>query len=144
MVAAVAASPRSADDLARLQAFRGRASRTELDRWWKAILRGKKTTDLPGPPPRDPTAIPHHRGWTQRYPEAAARLAEARAVIEAESERLRIPVENLLTPDTLRRLVWSPPESATPDTIALRLKELGAREWQIAATAPILMPVFVD
>lgn len=144
IVAAAAANPRSAGDLARLQAFRGRASRSELDRWWQAILRGKTTEDLPGPKPRDPDSIPHHRGWAQRFPEAAERLAAARAVVEAEAERQRMPVENLLTPDYLRRLVWQPPVPATAETIALRLRELGAREWQIALTAPILVPVFVE
>lgn len=144
IIAAVTANPRSAEDLARLPNFKGRASRSELSRWWSAILRGKTTSDLPGPPAKAPDAIPHHRGWSQRYPEAAARLADARAVVEAEAERQRMPVENLLTPDTLRRLVWRPPMPATTDAIALRLTELGAREWQVALTAPILTPVFVD
>lgn len=144
VVAAVSANPRSADELARLQTFRGRASRTELDRWWKAILNGKSTTDLPGSPPKDPDSIPHHRSWSQRYPEAAERLADARAVIETEAERQSMPIENLLTPDTLRRLIWQPPAPATPEAIALRLKELGARDWQIALTAPILAPIFID
>ncbi|MBO1806333.1 HRDC domain-containing protein [Leucobacter ruminantium] len=144
VIAAVAANPRSAGELARLQTFKGRASRSELNRWWKAILRGKTTEDLPGPQRRDPDAIPHHRGWAQRHPEAAERLAAARAVVEAEAERRRMPVENLLTPDHLRRLAWQPPQPPTTDAIALRLRESGAREWQIALTAPILAPVFVD
>lgn len=144
IVAAVAANPRSRDDLARLQAFRGRASRTELRRWWSAILRGKTTEDLPGPQRREPGSIPHHRSWAQRHPEAAARLAAARAGVEQEAERQGMPVENLLTPDYLRRLAWEPPQPATSETLALRLKDLGARDWQIALTAPILQAAFVD
>lgn len=144
IVAAVSANPRSAGELSRLRTFRGRASRTELERWWSAILRGKTTEDLPGAPSREPGAIPHHRGWPQRHPEAAARLAIARAAIEAEAERMSMPTENLLTPDTLRRLVWQPPEPMSAEAIELRLRELGAREWQIGLTAPILAAAFVN
>jgi ribonuclease D len=144
IVAAAAANPRSKGDLARLQTFRGRASRPEIDRWWRAILNGKTTEDLPGPKPRDPDSMPHHRGWPQRHPEAAARLAAARGALEAEAERQRIPLENLLTPDTLRRVVWSPPGDRSTAAVALRLKELGARDWQIGITAPIIAAAFVD
>ncbi|QIM16554.1 ribonuclease D [Leucobacter insecticola] len=144
IIAAAAANPRSKNDLARLQTFRGRASRTEIDRWWEAILRGKTTEDLPGLRPRDPDSIPHHRGWAHRHPEAAARLAAARAGIEAEAERLRMPAENLITPDTVRRLAWDPPQDLSPESIALRLKGLGARDWQAALSAPILAAAFVE
>lgn len=144
VVAAAVANPRSKGDLARLPNFKGRASRTEIDRWWRAILTGKTTEDLPGAKPRDPDAIPHHRGWAQRHPEAAERLTEARAVVETEAERQGIPIENLLTPDHLRRLVWRPPADRSPEGIALRLTELGARAWQVGIVAPILAPVFVE
>ena len=144
VVAAAVANPRSKGDLARLKTFRGRASRTEIDRWWRAILTGKTTEDLPGPKPRDPDAIPHHRGWSQRHPEAAERLAAMREVIEAESARVGIPVENLLTPDYVRRLAWRPPAETSSEQIALRLTELGARPWQVELTAPILASIFVE
>lgn len=144
LLAAAAALPRSRGELARLRNFNGRASKRELDRWWRAVLRGKNTEDLPGPKPRDLEAIPHHRVWGQRYPDAAARLAAARAVVEAEAERQHMPVENLLTPRYLRRLAWEPPADLTPESIALRLRELGAREWQAALTAPQITHAFVE
>jgi ribonuclease D len=144
IVAAAAANPRSKGDLARLQTFKGRASRSELERWWRAVLVGKTTDELPGPKSREPGTIPHHRGWPQRHPEAAARLAAAREGVAAEAERQRIPLENLLTPDHLRAIAWRPPQPATAEHIALRLKELGARDWQIGITAPIIAAAFVD
>lgn len=144
IVAASVANPRSPGDLARLRDFKGRASRTELKRWWAAILRGKTTEDLPGQKPRDPDSIPHHRFWAQRDPAAAARLEAVRSAIDAEAEARRIPVENLLTPDTLRRLVWRPPADPTSENIARRLTELGARDWQVGITAPIIAGAFVD
>lgn len=144
LVVAAAAQPRSAGQLAGLREFKGRASRSELERWWAAILRGKTTEDLPGPLPRNPEAIPHHRGWAQKYPEAAARLAAAREALMAESERLRIPLENLLTPELLRRLAWEPPDPATPEAVRARLEELGARSWQSDVTAPLIAESFVE
>lgn len=144
IVAAASANPRSKGDLARIPTFKGRASRTEIDRWWAAILRGKTTEDLPGQKRRDPDSIPHHRGWVQRHPDAAARLEAVRPAIEAEAQARHIPLENLLTPDTLRRLVWSPPADRSAEAIALRLSELGARDWQVGITAPIIASAFVE
>ncbi|KAM9865468.1 Ribonuclease D [Leucobacter aridicollis] len=144
IVAAVSANPRSAGELASLKTFRGRASRSELDRWWKAILRGKTTEDLPGPKTREPGSIPSHRGWAQRHPEAADRLTELRAVVTAEAERQHMPPENLISPALVRELAWQPPADPSPEGVANRLADLGARPWQVALVAPILSTVFVD
>lgn len=143
LIIAAAMNPRSKGELAANKEFRGRASRTEIDTWWKAILRGK-TAEPPAKLARDPKAMPPHRSWATKAPEAAARLAVAREAIGAEAQRQRMPVENLLTPDTMRRLVWQPPSPATPEAIAERLRSLGARDWQVVITAPILANVFVD
>jgi ribonuclease D len=45
-----------------------------------------------------------------------------------------MPTENLLQPDAVRRLTWEPPAEITEETVAARLRGLGAREWQIALT----------
>ncbi|GAA2828095.1 ribonuclease D [Leucobacter komagatae] len=144
IIAAVTANPRSAGELASLKTFRGRASRSELDRWWKAILRGKTTEDLPGPKKREPGTIPSHRGWAQRHPEAADRLVELRAVVTAEAERQHMPPENLIAPALVRELAWAPPTDPSPEGVANRLADLGARPWQLALVAPILSTVFVE
>ena len=144
LVVAATAAPRSKRDLASLKSFRGRASRSELDRWWEAILRGKTTEDLPGPRPRDADAIPHHRSWPQRYPEAAARLTTARELLENDAHELGMPLENLLTPRLLRKLAWDPPEVLTVENVSALLSELGARPWQTARTAPLITAAFVE
>ncbi|MGW8847872.1 hypothetical protein ACWGNE_08820, partial [Streptomyces xiamenensis] len=69
---------------------------------------------------------------------AAARLAAARAAVTAHAEELRLPQENLLAPDTVRRLCWEPPAGAEPELVAQSLRSLGAREWQIEQTVPLL------
>ena len=53
---------------------------------------------------------------------------------DAGRGKLNLPVENLLTPDYVRRLLWEPPDADgadLPDLVADRLAELGARAWQI-------------
>lgn len=142
LIVAASMNPRSRSQLASNKEFRGRASRTELDRWWQAIVRGK-TADPPGPKPRDPDSLPHHRSWPQRYPDAAARLNAAREAVAAEAERQHMPTENLLPPDALRRLVWDPPHPPTAGAVDERLASLGARPWQRVIVAPILSEVFV-
>lgn len=50
-----------------------------------------------------------------------------------------MPVENLLSPETVRRLCWTPPEPVDPGTVAAQLRALGARDWQVQATLPVLL-----
>lgn len=143
LVAAVIASPRSKSELSAVKDFTGRASRTELDRWWQAFVDGRAETDLPlERVPSD--ALPPVRAWATRRPEADRRIKAAKPVIDAHAEFLSIPLENLLTPEHLRRVAWRPPAPATPEAIAAELADLGARPWQIAQTAPLISRAFVQ
>jgi ribonuclease D len=65
---------------------------------------------------------------------AAARLARCREAVNRLAVGYGLPPENLLAPDAVRRLAWSPPEPADPDAVAAALKEYGARPWQIELT----------
>lgn len=143
LTAAAKAIPSSKSALGAMREFSGRASRTELDRWWNAIERGRTTVDLPvlrG----NSDSIPPPRAWADRNPDADRRLKNARLAVAAVSEELTIPVENLLTPELLRRLAWSPPESIDRETIATTLESSGARPWQIEATAGPIAAAFVE
>ena len=143
LTAAAKALPASKRDLSAIKEFTGRASRSQLDRWWAAIERGMATTDLPAT--RAPgESIPAPRIWSDRNPEADKRLKAARAALTELSEFFHIPLENLLTPDSLRRLAWSPPEPLTLDSVAAALTEYGARAWQIDATAQKIVDAFVE
>lgn len=143
LLAAARALPKTKRDLAAMKDFNGRASRSQLDRWWGAIERGLTTTDLPvSRPPGD--GMPPPRVWSEKNPEADGRLKRARAAIVAHAEELAIPVENVLTPDSLRRVAWAPPAETTPESIAEALRALGAREWQVAATAQLIAQAFVE
>ena len=142
LVAAVLADPASKADLARIKEFTGRASRTQLDRWWEAIEAGRTTDDLPTARGTG-EGMPPPRAWADRNPAADARLKAARPVVEARAEELRMPTENLLTPEMLRRAAWQPPEPITAETVGDALAELGARRWQVAETAQLIATAFV-
>ncbi|WP_458352006.1 ribonuclease D [Pacificispira sp. HM-600] len=142
IVAAVIADPPSKQALAALKEFNGRASRNQLDRWWAAFERGRAESVLPvervpgeGPPPP--------RAWADRNPDADARLKAARPAVEAIATDLGMPVENLLTPDLLRRVAWTPPEPADAESIGSALRALGARAWQVEETAQAIAEAFV-
>ncbi len=134
LAAAARLMPATKRDLAALKEFHGRASRSQLDRWWAAIERGRTTEDLPQVRVAG-DALPPIRAWADRNPSAAERIGPARDAVSALAEELSIPVENLLTPDYLRRIAWAPPEPATADSIGEALQALGARPWQVALTA---------
>ncbi|MEV8025619.1 ribonuclease D [Microbacterium sp. NPDC080220] len=143
LVAAVIADPATKQDLARVKEFTGRASRSQLDRWWAAIEAGRADPALPAE--RGPgDGMPPPRAWADRNPAADARLKAARPLVEARAEELGMPTENLLTPDLLRRVAWHPPAEVTAESIGDALGELGARPWQIAQTAQVIATAFVD
>jgi ribonuclease D len=144
LIAAVLADPKSKQDLAAVKDFMGRASRSQLDRWWAAIEAGRASEELPLERATGGDSLPPPRAWVDRNPDADARLKAARPAVEREAEALSMPNENLLTPDTLRRLAWSPPDPATPESIGEALRILGARRWQIERTAQVIADAFVD
>ncbi len=146
IVEAANALPRDKASLLGLKGFRGRGAERYATQWLSAIRTARTLPDeeLPplaarydGPPPP--------RAWADRDPVAAARLTAARAELGALAEDLYLPVENLLTPEFVRRLIWEPPEADSPgelvDAVADRLREAGARDWQVELTAELLAGV---
>ena len=83
--------------------------------------------------------LPHIKIWRERFPEKYVPLSHARArLADAASER-ELPVENLLTPEFMRKICWNyGGNSASVADIASDLASWGARQWQIEITAPIL------
>lgn len=143
LVAAARVAPATKRDLAALKEFTGRASRSQLDRWFEAVQRGLQTSELPElRPPGD--VLPAPRLWPDKNPEADRRLRLARPAVLAIAEGLSLPVENLLTPESLRRVAWSPPTPLTTETIDSALAALGARSWQRAATVDAIHAAFVE
>jgi ribonuclease D len=130
--------PTNSPQLVRISGFAGRQARRHEKEWLAAVAKARTSADgeLPdatsGPIPSGPP--PAHR-WAERDPAAAVRLAAARAAVTAIAEANRLPVENLLAPDALRRLSWDPPQPADAGTVSLALSGYGARPWQVELTA---------
>ncbi len=143
IVAAAAAMPASKAELGALKAFTGRASRSELDRWWAAVDEGRTTEDLPKLRGSGEATLPPPRAWADRNPEADRRYKAARAAVIARAEELDLPVENLLTPETLRLVSWEPPTPIATETVGAVLASHDARPWQVEETASRIAHAFV-
>ena len=143
LVAAARSLPPTKRDLVAMKEFTGRASRSQVDRWWNAIQVGLETTDLPTVR-ATVDAMPPPRVWADKNPEADKRLKAARIALAIVSEQIRIPLENVLTPDVLRRLAWTPPAPLDLESVTEALMSLGAREWQVGLTAEPIVNAFVE
>ena len=86
--------------------------------------------------------LPPIKLWRDKFPEKYAPLSHARAAMELIAQENEIPVENLITPEHVRRVCWKPPTGATEvlslQAVERALIELGARQWQINLVAPAL------
>lgn len=136
--------PKTPAELQALPTMRSRGARRHQSAWLRAVARARTLADrelpeanLPGDGPP-----PAHR-WADRDPEAAKRLTAARAVVAALADEHGMPSENLVQPDSVRRLAWSPPAEASAAAVAAALRDLGARDWQVALTAQPLAKAFL-
>ena len=142
ILVAATEKPKTRPELAAMKSFSGRASRSYLDTWWEAIQSALKSTDLPALKPEKTDALPNHRNWINKFPEADRRLKYAKASLVELSEKKLVPLENLLTPELLRQVSFSPPENLTVQGLSEKLKNLGARQWQVELTAGLILEAF--
>jgi ribonuclease D len=139
MVSAVQADPRTEAALLELPVFRGRANRKLVGTWFGALARGRELPEAELPPHSRPgDGPPPVNRWADRDPAAATRLQAARAGLAELAVTHTVPVENLLPPDLVRRLMWTPPEPRDAGTVAATLRAGGAREWQVELTCDLL------
>ncbi len=135
IIAAAEADPVDVAELTALPGFRSRSVRRLAHTWLAALAeaRALPEEELPTTPVHEGPPPPHR--WAERDPAAAKRLARCRAVVTELAAAHRIPPENLVTPEHVRRLAWQPPEHATPEEVAAALRRFGARAWQIELLA---------
>lgn len=135
------AAPRSFDELPRGNRAIARYAR----QWLAAVARGTnlaedklptRTLPLTGPPPA--------RSWADRDPVAAARLGDTRTALKAFAQDHSIPVENVVSPEPLRRVVWAPPTHQDVDSFEAALLAEGVRRWQARIVAPMLAEAFAE
>ncbi|MEU8543790.1 ribonuclease D [Streptomyces sp. NPDC048717] len=140
IIEAALALPPNVNVLSSLSGFGQRMSRRQLEQWQAAVDRAKALPESELPQPGQALAgPPPPRAWADKDPAAAARLSSARAAVSALAEELHLPAENLITPDTVRRVCWEPPSLVGPDAIAAALSGYGARAWQVQLVTPLLV-----
>jgi ribonuclease D len=138
IIAAAELDPKDERTLLTLAGFGGRSVRRLAPNWLAALAAARNLDDdaLPITPAADGPPPPHR--WAERDPVAAGRLARCREVVTGLATAHHVPPENLITPDSVRRLAWTPPEPLIADSVAEALMTLGARPWQIALVSPPL------
>ena len=108
--------------------------------WIAAIASALSLTEDQCPPMKiKGDSLPPVKIWRDRFPERYAPLSHARAGTVAAAAELNLPVENLMTPELIRRACWNLPQGEHElSEIQSLLQEWGARDWQIDVVAPIL------
>lgn len=126
-------------DLRAVRGFGNRIAARYEARWLEALDRA---ADLPRAelPARNlaPDGPPMPRSWERRWPDSFARFNRVRPALIELAATLEVPVENLLSPDHLRRLLWDSPRTTTAAEVDARLAQLGARQWQRDLVVPLI------
>ena len=143
LIQAAKTMPRSVPAVLQIPGFQTRLLRREAPRWVRAINAAKTdqhpvpyTTPAGGPPPI--------KAWEQKRPESLQLIQACKEILHNIATLHNIPQENIVQPDTLRRLCWDPPANASTHSISQALQELGARPWQIELVVPAIQPVFAE
>ncbi|MER0448921.1 ribonuclease D [Streptomyces sp. Edi4] len=145
IIEASLALPATVTALTALTGFGHRMGRRQLEQWQAAVDRAKALSEAELPQPGQPLqGPPPPRAWADKDPAAAARLSAARAAVSALAERLNMPQENLITPDTVRRVCWEPPGDHSEAAVAQALSSYGARPWQVTQVTPLLSAALRD
>ena len=85
-----------------------------------------------------------YTNWERRNPAAFARWNRVRPATQEMAEQLNLPPENLVSPDTLRRIAYEPPTPLDAESVDARLAELGQRPWQRERLVPLLVELLAD
>ena len=134
IIEAALADPKTVPDLTALPVFGGPRQRRSAETWLAALARAR---DDPEPPsaPEPATGLPPVSRWHRRKPEAATRLQAVRDGLTELSERVAVPIENLVSPELVRRLCWDWSVSVDVDDF---LRDGGARPWQRELVVPVV------
>lgn len=136
--------PASARELAAVHGFPARRKGAVAK--WFGVLREvyeHPLIDERSPSPVDPSKPPGKSSWKNRFPESWDVLQAARRTLIELGEEVNIPPEIVLTPATLRAVVWELTGAptgvgASEKDVQTLLRHHGAREWQVELAAPAI------
>ncbi len=144
IVAAADANPTDERTLLAIAGFGGRYVRRLAPVWLDALDHARSLVDSELPQPVIPEGPPPPHRWAERDPVAAARLTRCREVVTRVAGTERLPPENLIAPDAIRRLAWTPPDPLEPSTVDAALAATGARPWQRGLLVADLVVALAD
>jgi ribonuclease D len=110
-------------------------------RWISAIASARALAEDDLPPVRAASdALPPVKVWREKYPLRYAALTHARHNLSLRAEELSIPLENMISPEHVRRICWNSPTG----NVDQALTELGARPWQREIAVTILESALLE
>lgn len=134
--------PRSPRELMALPGFPRRRRGAAAS--WFAVLASAYESDPATWPEKvkhsDAATPPGKSAWQRRHPESWETLQAMRSAVAYTAGQLEVQPEVLVTPAVLRQAVWTVTNEHGPwstHRVAVLLRSLGAREWQIAEVAPL-------
>ena len=136
---AVDGRPPDRSALRRIPGFARRQARQFEADWVAAADRAARQREADLPVMHLPSdGPPQARLWAAKDPVAAERLTRVRVALTAIATEVDVPVENLLTPEYVRRLAWRPPTPLSESAVDEALTAHGARRWQRELTVPAI------
>lgn len=135
--------PETYEELLELQIVRERIrhehQKSELKTWWKILSGGYEMDQSHWPEMRARgDGMPPPKIWRDKFPIAYIHYQHARLLLGAVSEALKIPLENLISPELVRRVTFNEgKEQIYKDAndrksfVEAALTAGSARQWQI-------------
>ena len=136
--------PDNLEAVAKVIGWRTRLEAPPFNRWLSVLTTALNTPIDAQPEFRVPSAsLPPIKIWKEKNPLGYARLTHARLQLATLSQTLQIPVENLITPELVKRICWQNPPteiSKYEGFVKGELEKMGARPWQIEQVSSIIAP----
>ena len=130
--------PKTELELRDLKTIKHRSSQQYSKIWFESLQFSLKLDPSDWPiKVSNAEAIPLPKSWEQRNPDAFNRLKNLKILISKKSEELNIPVENLCSPELVRKWCWLFPTQEKLDTNNWFIAQ-GARKWQAALLAELI------
>lgn len=126
--------------------IRNEVQKKYITTWLDTFIYASKLKESDWPALRSKTdSLPVVKIWKSKFPLAFARLSHARFELSQVAKDLGLPLENLVTPETVRKICFDAGKEvafeASPrlkSSVETQLRLNGAREWQIEKCAEVL------
>ena len=127
--------PNNLEAVAKLIGRRSRLDPPPFNRWLNSLNLALQTPIIDQPEYRVRSQnLPPIKIWKEKNPLGYARLTHARAALLELSLQLKVPTENLVTPELVRKICWPQPPALSSEHqsfVKNELVQMGARAWQI-------------